>query len=68
MSPTNAIPIIDFSSFLNGSEQQRQEVAKQIDDAFQSGGFVYLLNHGVRDELVDECFEWVCTHAIHSIL
>ncbi|KAF2679147.1 Clavaminate synthase-like protein [Lentithecium fluviatile CBS 122367] len=54
------IPVVDFDKFLQGSESEKEDVAKQIDKAFREVGFVYLRNHGVDNGLVDECFEWVC--------
>ncbi|KAF2657824.1 thymine dioxygenase [Lophiostoma macrostomum CBS 122681] len=52
------IPIVDFGAFLHGNEEERADVARQIDDAFRNTGFVYLKNHGVEKEVVDKCFEW----------
>jgi isopenicillin N synthase-like dioxygenase len=56
---TNGIPIVDFGAFLSGSEEAKEQIAKQLDDAFRDVGFVYLKNHGVSREVVEECFEWV---------
>jgi isopenicillin N synthase-like dioxygenase len=53
------VPIVDFGRFLNGSLQEREEAAAAVDAAFQNVGFVYLHNHGVPQERVDECFDWV---------
>ena len=64
---TSTIPIVDFGAFLNGSDEAKEQVARQLDDAFRDVGFVYLRNHGVRREVVEECFEWVC-HATHSLM
>jgi isopenicillin N synthase-like dioxygenase len=59
------IPVVDFGKFLHGTEQDKKEVAGQIDDAFQNVGFVYLKNHGVEKKLVQECFEWVRLDQTH---
>jgi isopenicillin N synthase-like dioxygenase len=56
-----AIPIVDFSHFLGGTQQQKKDAAKEIDEAFQSVGFVYLKNHSVPKEEVESCFNWVCS-------
>jgi isopenicillin N synthase-like dioxygenase len=53
------IPLVDFGTFLTGSQEQKEQVAKEIDDAFRNVGFVYLRNHGVSKERVEECFAWV---------
>jgi isopenicillin N synthase-like dioxygenase len=50
---------VDFGKFLTGDDGGKKDVAQQLDSAFRDVGFVYLRNHGVKQELVDECFEWV---------
>ncbi|KAF2419758.1 Clavaminate synthase-like protein [Tothia fuscella] len=52
------VPVVDFGQFLNGSREEKQKIASKIDVAFRKVGFVYLSNHGVPQERVDECFEW----------
>ncbi|KAF1946378.1 Clavaminate synthase-like protein [Clathrospora elynae] len=52
------IPIVDFGAFLNGSQEEKARVAKEMDDAFRGVGFVYLRNHGVDAEMVEQCFKW----------
>ncbi|KAF2827189.1 Clavaminate synthase-like protein [Ophiobolus disseminans] len=52
------IPIIDFAKAISSTDTEKEDVARQIDDAFRSVGFVYLKNHSVPLELVAECFEW----------
>ena len=54
-----SIPLIDFDRFLHGSADERRHVASSIDVAFQSDGFIYLRNHGIDGDTVDECFAWV---------
>lgn len=53
------IAIVDFGNFLNGTKEEQEQVAREIDNAFQNVGFVYLKNHGVAKEMVEECFQWV---------
>ena len=52
------IPIVDFGLFLKGGKGEKEQVAGRIDDAFRNVGFVYLRNHGVAKDLVEECFAW----------
>ena len=52
------IPIVDFSKFMNGSEEDKLRVARELDDAFQRVGFVHLKNHSVPSDMVNECFTW----------
>ncbi|KAL1900833.1 hypothetical protein Cpir12675_000709 [Ceratocystis pirilliformis] len=44
------IPLIDFSSFLHGSEADRKEIAKAILVGFQTAGFIYLKNIPISAE------------------
>jgi isopenicillin N synthase-like dioxygenase len=53
------IPVVDFAKAVRGTREEKEKVARQIDDAFRHVGFVYLKNHGVPLEMVDECFDWV---------
>jgi len=55
------IPIVDFAHAISGTKEEKEHVARQIDDAFRNVGFVYLKNHSVPLDLVAECFEWVST-------
>lgn len=54
----STIPIVDFGAFLNGETKEQERVAHQIDEAFRNVGFVYLKNHGIPKEKVQECFSW----------
>lgn len=55
---TSTIPLVDFSPFVNGGKEEQERAAQQIDNAFRDVGFVYLENHGVPKEKVEECFAW----------
>ncbi|EJT99990.1 oxidoreductase [Dacryopinax primogenitus] len=53
------VPVIDFGLFLNAtSPQQRKQVAEQVFHAFRTVGFVYLINHGIPVEMMDDAFAW----------
>ncbi|KAF1920700.1 thymine dioxygenase [Ampelomyces quisqualis] len=52
------IPIVDFAQAASGTKEEKEHIANQIDAAFRNIGFVYLKNHGVPREKVDECFAW----------
>lgn len=58
MDIQSSIPLIDFDLFRNGSTDEREMVASNIDAAFRSVGFVYLSNYGIDQYKVDECFRW----------
>lgn len=56
----STIPIVDFSAYSNTDcLHDKISAAQDIDNAFRSQGFVYLKNHGVSKERVEQCFAWV---------
>ena len=46
------IPLIDFQPFLAGKRGDRLAVARQVRDACETIGFLYLRNHGVPDSKI----------------
>ena len=57
MTSDNAIPVIDFGKW-RGSTEEKRAVTREFADACRRVGFVYIINHGVSDELLEEAFEW----------
>ncbi|OJD34325.1 thymine dioxygenase [Diplodia corticola] len=53
-----SIPIVDFSHWSGGSPEERQSIAKKLTDAARGVGFVYIVNHGVSDNVLDQAFAW----------
>lgn len=56
------VPVIDFSLF---RKEKSLEKAKKLFAAFRDSGFVYLQNHGVPQDIVDEAFAWVRQSSIY---
>ncbi len=56
-SNEDIVKIIDFGPFLDGSN--KQVVADAFLASFKEVGFVYLVNHGLSREKMDQMFEWV---------
>lgn len=54
---TGGISVIDFGSFLDGTK--KQAVADAMLSSFRKIGFVYLVNHGIPEEKIDNMFAWV---------
>jgi isopenicillin N synthase-like dioxygenase len=53
------LPIIDFVNWNSSSTaSERYAVAKSLADACHNVGFVFIINHGVSPELLDEAFSW----------
>lgn len=51
------IPLVDFGPFLSGRAEQKRRVAREIADACESIGFLYLANHGVPAGKIDGTFQ-----------
>ena len=60
MSEAANIAVVSFKRFLSGGEEGKRAVAKEIYDAFSTVGWVYVKDHGIPQERVDEIFELVC--------
>ncbi|KAK6200682.1 hypothetical protein LQW54_009643 [Pestalotiopsis sp. IQ-011] len=58
MAPEASLPVIDFGKWQSGSAEERQNIATELATACRQVGFVYIINHGVQDELLDEAFGW----------
>ncbi len=56
---TSEVPVVDFSLFTHGSPEQRIQTGQDIVKAFKEVGFVYLVNHQVGGEEIDEAFKQV---------
>lgn len=54
----SGISIVDFASFLDGSN--KQAVADALLDSFKSVGFAYVVNYGMPKDKVESMFDWVC--------
>ncbi len=53
------IPIVDFTSWTSsGNAEDRQKTAEELVDACRRVGFVYIVNHGVSPEFLQEAFSW----------
>ena len=52
-----SIPVVDFAGFWEGDEVTKRAIAQQIYRACQDVGFLYLVHHGVTEELVERLFE-----------
>jgi len=53
------IPVIDFAGFEdNAPQEQRRATATEVFQALRDIGFVYLINHGLPQEKIDQMFHW----------
>lgn len=54
-----ALVTVDFSLFLKGAEEQKQNAAEKIVESFRRCGFVKLVNHGIPLATIKKMEEWV---------
>ncbi|MEV7384781.1 2-oxoglutarate and iron-dependent oxygenase domain-containing protein [Streptomyces sp. NPDC091215] len=50
-SPSPRIPTVDLRPWLDGDEDGRREIARTVDTALRTAGFLLVTGHGVEDEL-----------------
>jgi isopenicillin N synthase-like dioxygenase len=50
------IPVIDFAGLTGGDLALRKATARNMREAFEDFGFIYLHNHGVPQRVIDELF------------
>ncbi|KAI0543690.1 hypothetical protein F4679DRAFT_577443 [Xylaria curta] len=58
MTASNFIPVVDMGSWHNGSTVDRKRIASELTDACRRVGFVYVVDHGIPAELLEEAFAW----------
>ncbi|KAH9936297.1 thymine dioxygenase [Fomitopsis serialis] len=56
LGDVSGISIVDFAPFLDGSN--KQAVADAMIESFKAIGFVYVVNHGLPKEKIDDMFGW----------
>ncbi|KAI1336767.1 thymine dioxygenase [Xylariaceae sp. FL0016] len=52
------IPVVDLGAWPGGSPHVRKTIASELTEACRRVGFVYVVNHGVPDHLLQEAFSW----------
>ncbi|XDG04426.1 hypothetical protein ABKA04_004041 [Annulohypoxylon sp. FPYF3050] len=58
MGSEGAIPVVDFAVWSEGSIDDKKRIARELTDACRRVGFVYVVNHGVPSDLLEEAFGW----------
>lgn len=57
-SSESAIPIVDFAKWTSSSAaEEKLSIAKDLVAACRDVGFVYIINHGVSEELLGQAFK-----------
>jgi isopenicillin N synthase-like dioxygenase len=60
MTEAADIAVVSFDKFINGGDAEKRAVARKLYEAFSTVGWVYLKDHGIPQERVDEIFRLVC--------
>jgi isopenicillin N synthase-like dioxygenase len=50
---SGSVPVVDISAYFNGSSDDRRDLARQIDNACRTIGFLVITGHGVPEALID---------------
>lgn len=59
MAPAEeTIPVVDFQAWARGSAQEKKSIAQNLTEACRQVGFVYIINHGIPTDLLEEAFDW----------
>lgn len=53
------LPVLDLSSFAEGSSSQSQQFASELLQSLQNSGFVKIVGHGIEEWKVKKLFAWV---------
>ena len=56
VNTASPIPVIDISQFLTGTPQERDSLARLVDETNRHLGFLLISGHGVPREQIDEMF------------
>ena len=51
--PFTAVPVIDIAPFLHGDAAAKRAVARQVAEACETIGFLYIDGHGFDGALID---------------
>ena len=54
---TSSLPVIDLTNWKGDSAvEEKYKIGKELADACHNVGFVYIVNHGISTELLEEAF------------
>ncbi len=56
MATKRAIPLIDLEKFVSGTQRDREQVIKKLGEAFETTGFVGVVNHGIDQQLIEDFY------------
>ncbi|KAH8810917.1 hypothetical protein F5884DRAFT_699449 [Xylogone sp. PMI_703] len=53
-----SIPVMDFKAIHISTGNERKNYLGQLDEAFSHHGAIYVINHSIGTDMVDEAFAW----------
>ncbi|KAI0848843.1 hypothetical protein F5Y00DRAFT_262000, partial [Daldinia vernicosa] len=53
-----AVPVMDFEAIRASTGDKRKEYLRQIDGALSHHGAIYVINHSIGTDVVDEALAW----------
>jgi isopenicillin N synthase-like dioxygenase len=51
------VPIIDLQLYIKGTNEEQMQFVKQLGEAYETTGFVAVVNHGISDQLIKSFYE-----------
>lgn len=51
------VPLVDVSKIFSENYEDRLQAAREVADVCKTVGFMYIKNHGISQDLIDEVFE-----------
>ena len=57
MIKERTIPLVDLTQYSNSNIDQKLEFVKKIGDAFHNIGFVGVINHGIKNDLIENFYK-----------
>jgi isopenicillin N synthase-like dioxygenase len=58
----------DLLLFTAGSDEQRKRFATDLVDDYKRTGFAKVINHGIKDDVVEKLFALVCSSRLLSLI
>ena len=57
-SSSSQVPVVDFANWRESNLEDRRRIASEITAACRKLGFVYIVNHAIPPELLEEALSW----------
>ena len=61
------VPVMDFKAIHASTGIERRKYLRQLDEAWSHHGAIYVINHSIGTDVVDEAFAWVSRFHVELI-